>query len=337
MKPTDAPIFVIGTPRSGTTLTARILGRHSGIFMPGETHFFPYIYADREYIDGLGAEERRTELMSRLGRLYRQFNEPDDQERVDRLFQDPAIVSQLEYSLGDYQSAFSMFMAVQMQAENKRRWGNNTPKDLFYASELLAFFPDARFIVCVRDPRDFLASYQDKWKVTAEDQVDRLKRLYHPIVTTMLWKSSMRLVPQLRTRVPPGNLYVSRYEALVNDPENCVREMCAVIGEPFEPQMLEVQFSNSSEQASAAGIYVSSTGKWRERLTPEETWLAQRLTRSEMAALGYEADAVRVSYSRLIGIALSTPFALWRALLANRHNNGPIIPYLIKRVSSLIS
>jgi len=41
------PIFVVGTPRSGTILTAKILGRHSHIFMPGETHFFDDIYSRR--------------------------------------------------------------------------------------------------------------------------------------------------------------------------------------------------------------------------------------------------------------------------------------------------
>ena len=39
------PVFIIGTPRSGTTLTAKILGRHSNIFMPGETHFFDDVYS----------------------------------------------------------------------------------------------------------------------------------------------------------------------------------------------------------------------------------------------------------------------------------------------------
>jgi hypothetical protein len=50
---TSAPIFIVGTPRSGTTLMARILGNHSILYRPGETHFMQDIYARRATIGDL--------------------------------------------------------------------------------------------------------------------------------------------------------------------------------------------------------------------------------------------------------------------------------------------
>ncbi len=51
---------MVGTPRSGTTLCASILGRHSTIYMGGENHFFEDIYARREQLGALGAGATRA-------------------------------------------------------------------------------------------------------------------------------------------------------------------------------------------------------------------------------------------------------------------------------------
>ena len=80
-----SPIFIVGTPRSGTTLTSKILGRHTHIFMPGETHFFEDIYS-RKTTDGTNFnKEDRNNIIERLLTLYSRFNEPGDQKRVDFL------------------------------------------------------------------------------------------------------------------------------------------------------------------------------------------------------------------------------------------------------------
>ena len=111
-------------------------------------------------------------------------------------------------------------MTLQMRDVGKRRWGNNAPRDLFSYTDIAAFFPDARFIICVRDIRDFLLSYKGKWKVTGEEHVERLKRLYHPVVTSMLWKSSMRTVDQIRRTLPAENWVLVHYENLVRRTRN---------------------------------------------------------------------------------------------------------------------
>lgn len=330
------PIFVVGTPRSGTTLTARILNRHPAIFMPGETHFFPDIYAQRAQLGELPSETAAENVWQRLITLYQRYNEPADQRRVETLLADTDKRQRLRASLSDYRSALTTLMELQAEFESKSRWGNNAPKDLFYVDNILAFYPNARFVVCVRDPRDFLKSYQGKWKVTAESEVDRLKQLYHPVVTTMLWKASMRRVESMRRRVPSAQLHELRYESLVSESERAVRGLCAFVGEPYYPDMLDVNFSNSSDQAAQGGIFSASVDSWKGRLSQEEVWIAQRLAGREMEAFGYKRVDVDSNVARLAALLLSTPWALLRALRANRANTGPIIPYLMRRLASLL-
>lgn len=333
----NAPIFIVGAPRCGTTLTARILGRHSRIFMAGENHFFEDIYARRQELPSPDTAPAKSEIMERLSTLYGRYNQNEDQARIDKLFANPDIRQQLNASFSDYRSILNTFMRVQLQITQKPRWGNNTPKDLFHVAEILSFYPDAKIIVCVRDVRDFLLSYKDRWKVTTAGHRARLRELYHPVVTSLLWKSSMRQVTALSNLVPTGNMLVSKYEDLVRDPAWAVKRMCACVGEAFEPDMLNIRTHNSSDPTQRSGIFRSSVSRWRGRLTSEEVFLAQWLTHRELTGLGYHTERIKVSALKLAAILTASPFALFKALAANKDKRGPLIPYLAKRTAALFS
>ena len=331
--PTDAPIFIVGTPRSGTTLAAKILGRHPRLFMPGETHFFDDIHSHAK-ADGTFGEEDRQGIRDRLATLYGRYNEPTDQERIDHLLGQGCDFQAAAWT--SYRDALTAFMRAQMEHEGKVRWGNNAPRDIFHVKTIVRFYPDAKVVVCVRDPRDFLVSYKGKWRSTAEDEVERLRSLYHPLVTSLLWKSSMKLVPSIRERVPEGNLFILPYETMVADPEGTVRRLCETIGEEYDPAMLDVDTYGSAHGDQGRGVFSSSVGRWREHLSDEECWIAQRTCAAEMQALGYAPEPVRPSRLKVLAIKAAAPAALVRALHANRHKRGPLLPYLLKRAGALL-
>lgn len=175
------PVFVVGPPRCGTTLTARMLGRHPAIFMPGETHFFEDIYARRQELGDPTDAAARARIIERLQTLYGRFREPPDQTRIERLFAGSDLRAALNRA-HSYREIFSAFLEAQMGAVGKRRWGNQVPRDLFELDRIFAFFPDARVVACLRDPRDFLLSYRDKWQRDKEGrEAERLRKLYHPV------------------------------------------------------------------------------------------------------------------------------------------------------------
>jgi len=330
-----SPIFIVGTPRSGTTLMAGILGRHPNIFMPGETHFFDDIYARRNEIGDPRDPEVMGRIVGRLLTLYKRYYELPDQERVAQLLSDPSVFAGMKTACKDYRDVLSYFMEVQMRHEGKIRWGNNTPRDLFNVPEILALYPEAKFVVCTRDVRDFLLSYKEKWKITGAEHVWRLKQLYHPVVTSLLWKSSVRMLSGIEAIVPVGSLIVVGYEELVTNPEATVRKICRVVGEEFVPSMLDVDTHNSSYNTDGQGIFVSSVHRWRTALSAEEIVVAQWLTHSDLMAFGYPLDKAQPNFLRLAWILISAPYALIRALSANKGTRGPLIPYVGRRLLSL--
>jgi hypothetical protein len=333
----SGPIFIVGTPRSGTTLAAKILGKHSRLFMPGETHFFDDIYARRNELGNPQDATARHRILQRLSTLYARYNEPEDQERIQKLFADPAVIVGLHTSWRTYRDILSAFMELQTRSAGKVRWGNNVPKDLFHVQEIQSFYPEAKFVLCMRDVRDFLLSYQNKWRVTSSDQVQRLQKLYHPIMTALLWKASVKQMVRVQTLIPPANLLLLRYESLVERPAETVRQLCDFVGEEFEADMLAVDTHNSSFHVQTPGIFASSVGRWRTQLSDAEVYIAQRLTRTELAQLGYAIDQIPVNPCKLALIVLTFPYALWRALTANKAMRGPLMPYLLRRARTWLS
>lgn len=332
----NSPIYIVGTPRSGTTLTANILGRHSRVFMPGENHFFEDIYARRSEIGDLASTESRAALAMRFRNIYGRYNQQEDQAAIDRLFRQDGVEQQFLAACGEYRAALNEFMALQLKETGKLRWGNNTPKDVFHIREILSFYPDAKIVVLVRDIRDFILSYKNRWQVTTRQHKERLKELYHPVVTSLLWKSSVRQIHALRKCVPAENLAVIHYEDLVTSPSATVQYLCNVIEEEYEPGMLSVETHNSSEQVSESGVFSSSVGRWQEKLPSEEAFIAQKLAGDDLLQLDYQLTPLSVKPAKVMSIVLSTPVALYRALAANRGKRGPLIPYLFRRSKSLL-
>lgn len=332
-----SPVFVVGTPRSGTTLTARILDRHPQLFMPGETHFFDDVYARRDQLGAPSDPQGAARIAGRLMTLYGRYNEPADQVRVESLIDAADLAELIRQQCTDYGQVLRLFMQLQMRPGEAVIWGNNAPRDIFNINEIHAFYPDARIVVCVRDPRDFLGSYKGKWRATAEAEVERLKRLYHPVVTSLLWKSSMKQLPAIERCFAPEQVMVLPYEQLVTAPEDSARVLCQHVGVEYDPGMLEVDFSNSSGAEGAAGrIFPTSVGSWRKRISEEEAWIAERICATEMRRLGYARETGRVSHLSILGYLVSVPYALWQGLQANKHKRGPLLPYLFRRLSAVI-
>ena len=334
------PIFVIGTPRSGTTLIAKILGNHPDIFMPGETHFFPDIYTQIDVYGDPPKPDKVGQIFDRFSNLFERYNEPEDQKRVNELLKEKANQDSLRNACSiSYKLSLDIFMEMQMHHIGKNRWGNNAPRDLFHVEDILKFYPNAIFVACVRDPRDFLLSYKGKWRVTRNDNVERLKKLYHPVITSLLWKSSVRRILRLNHRLPRTQWMTIRYEDLVNDSEHTVTKICNHVNVDYQPSLLEVKGHNSSIHGNdhQTGIFRTSIDRWRKDLNTEDVVVAQRLVGKEMRKLGYEVVERKPNIIKIVMLYLSAPFHLAKALRANSAITGPLIPYILKRFRALFT
>ena len=66
MPPSDRPIFVVGCPRSGTTLFRTMLSAHRSIAIPPETRYLMGMYWRRNELGDLRRKDARVQLASAI-------------------------------------------------------------------------------------------------------------------------------------------------------------------------------------------------------------------------------------------------------------------------------
>jgi len=133
------PIFVIGSPRSGTTLLRLILDSHPRISCGEETHFL----RDLESIVG-----RNWELVSTYG-LSR------------------------EWWLGHIRSLYAEFQVEVLARSGKARWAEKDPTYTLHLPFIEELFPDALYVHLLRDGHDVVASFKDRWGYTSAARAAR--------------------------------------------------------------------------------------------------------------------------------------------------------------------
>jgi hypothetical protein len=207
---------------------------------------------------------------------------------------------------------------------------------LFHIHAIKAMFPEVKIIGMVRDPRDFLASYKNLWKVTAAPEIDRIRSLYHPVVTSYYWRSSLNTLLRHVHYCCRKHIHLVRYEDLVQEPEKAVRTLCDFIGVGYTPDLLAVDNENSSFENAGSGIYSSSIGRWRTALEPHEQWIAQYINRCNMARLHYVLEIVPFPVFSVFAAYLVAPFALMRTFWTNRERRGPLPAYLARRIRGML-
>ncbi|HZP43145.1 MAG TPA: sulfotransferase [Candidatus Binatia bacterium] len=203
----DRLIFLIGAPRSGTTLLARMLGAHSMIYQRAEPHLITPI--------------------AHLGYYGKVQKAPYDPNNVDQAIHE--FVADLPRGEADYLEALraytdTMYERIMARAAGKRFFLDKTPAYALVLPFLVKLYPQARYVVLTRHPLAVLSSYVESffdgdWEVATA---------HNPILA--------RYVPALAAllRDRPVPCVHVRYEELVRDPETHFRRVCEHLGVPFE-------------------------------------------------------------------------------------------------------
>ena len=281
------PIFIGGPDRCGKTLLAGLLGSHSRISIPVVgSNLWPLFY--RQHGDLRDLDNARRCLDAMLGYKHIAFLQPDREAVIRAFVEGPRTYAHL----------FAVVQEQYAARNGKLRWGDQTGLVERYADEIFQSYPDVRFVHMVRDPRDRYAESRARWpggRLGAGGATAR-------------WLFSIRL-GQRNARRHGDRYRLLRYETLVTDPEETVRDLCAFLGEAFEPSMLElgaVPTYRAKLEASietlppearpASGLPISPAfiGGYRDQVSSPEVAFIQARAGTEMGAFGYRLEPIRL-------------------------------------------
>lgn len=285
---TGAPAFVVGYPRSGTTLVQLLVAAHPDFVSGPETHFFKDAMreADGPVTEPLSAPEAR--------RVIARIEERTDHDLEDGL-RDCLIETANEGGLAPDQVLEGVMRSFGEKASAKR-WVEKTPLHCRHLEEIWTLFPGAQVVLIHRDPRDVVSSNLEM-RTQPEDH-SRDRWIYE---LARDWASlTGKTIPVVRD---DSRGHVVRYEDLVSDPASSIEALFQALDAPVDPEALD-RFSDHHEQVTveeeewkslaAVGEIVDRRGVWEDRMTEQEAEIVTRAAAGAMQRWGYlSADQAR--------------------------------------------
>ena len=212
-----SPVFVVGCPRSGTTLVQTMLDSHPRLSVLYEADFLVDIPL------GLRSSLANASKAVTLAEAHPSFG-TDTSFQADSFDARTASTAFRELGITDAAGAMRALAASQALAQGKRRWGNKTPKALLHIAQLAIVYPDAQFIHMIRDGRDSASS---------NALGDR-----NLVQSALLWRAGVRAGRRAGSHLGPARYLEVRLEELLSSPEEQIRRMCAFLGEDFDQSLL---------------------------------------------------------------------------------------------------
>lgn len=296
------PIFIVGAPRSGTTMLSVILDRHPHICIPPETQFFtaflPSLPGD--------AEAMTTEELVQFAL---------ESPRIKDLKLDKQHV--LDHFSTTGPQAENLFAALLMSYSKKQgkiRYGEKSPGHLNHIPQILAAFPKAKIICIVRDGRDVVRSLlKVKW---AEPENPRRFWLF-----CMQWNDLTRLALQYFQTMAQEQFHLVKYEEILTQPEREIVKICAFLGEQFYPSQLSgtaqsgvvPEWEQSWKGNAVKALDQSRISAWRNSASQEQIWAMNCMMGKTLAAAGYNETGMQGCplQTRLKYNLIKLPFIKW--------------------------
>lgn len=286
--PADAEnpfLFMVGSPRSGTTMLKRMVAAHPLVAVARETHWIPGIFERRR---GLTESGRVTpKLVEKLCR----------HKRFEQLKTPPETVAQwiAEEPELSYAGLVTRLFVRYGQRKGKPLVGDKTPTYVRRIFTLNRLWPRAKFVHLVRDGRDVCLSMLT-WRKAEKAAGQFATWEDDPVVTTALWwKALVGLGVEEGRRLPAGLHLELKYEDLVAGPAGQCRRLAKFFGIAYDPAMENYHAGRTQTGAelSANAAWLPPTpGRrdWRRDMTPDDVVRFEAAAGDLLALLGYEVS-----------------------------------------------
>ena len=223
------PIFIIGMPRSGTTLTEQILATHPDVFGADEVETIPYLV--KKYFDG-----------KNLNEIFQNFDQRDKNEF--KIIGDEYISKMKDFS------------------NNSSRITDKLPLNFFWIGLIKLILPNAKIVHCYRNPEDNIFSiFKNNFtsnKVTYAYKLNEIIDYYNLYFDLMnYWKNLLT-----------NFIYDIKYEKLISNTKNETEKLLKFCDLKWSDKCLEFYnnkrpIKTASDTQVRNKIYKSSIDLWK--------------------------------------------------------------------------
>lgn len=255
------PSFVVGAPRSGTTLIQHMLRSHPALSIPtGESHFFiPLMQGEACYGS---AEFLETDLHG---------------IRLDVEAFTAQLVAQGRRTMRDL---ISGLFEANAAGEGKPRWGDKTPYYVLHMPALVRWWPEAKFIHIVRDGRDVALSLFARRHDFA---------VYNTYFAARYWEQYVETGRTDGSNLPSGQYLELRYEDLLTDQRGAMEAVCSFLDIAFDEALMDFKKSGEAGKTPLLQqpVQTSNAEKWRTAMSPAQIAAFEGGAATSLQRFGY--------------------------------------------------
>ena len=228
----DEAIFVVGMPRTGTTVVERIISNHSRVKSAGELHNFERLLRKEASIEG--------KLLNN-----------DSVLRATKINY---------YNLGQ-----AYIKSVRPLVGSCGKFVDKLPLNILLAGFIIKALPNCKIICLDRNPLDTIVSNYRQMFSTGYSSCNYSNSLK----STALYYVQFKKMLSLWQVLFPNNFYLVNYEKLVNNPEDEGKEIITSCGLQWQSQCVDIQ-NNTTAVATASALQVrqpinnNSIGNWKK-------------------------------------------------------------------------
>jgi aminoglycoside phosphotransferase (APT) family kinase protein len=283
-------LFVVGCPRSGTTLLQRMLNHHPLLAVANDSHFIPLAIADT----AIGTDPNLTLQQVDWVRSYHRFH---------RLGLSEAAVDAAAEKSQTYGEFVSALYNEYSQVHGKQLAGEKTPDYVRHLPRLHALFPWVKSIHIIRDGRDVALSTLE-WANEVKGPGKYRLWLEEPTAVCAMWWRWQVSCGRRDGAFLSSDAYTEiRYEDLVSDPQVVLQRLAVFLEIPFSEDMLNFYQGKRRYETglSAKKAWLPPTPglrDWRTQMTDRDIELFEALAGDLLSDLGYERRVT--SFSREI-------------------------------------
>ena len=290
----DKPIFIIGSPRSGTSILYNTFRRHPDLAYICQGHnLFPHcaVFADRLFrllgahlsldVPARARGTWATLQWQRGGYYYSEGN------RVWNLFDSRRNINTTGHEIAIQEKEFyQRFVKKILRTSGKKRFVNKTPALSLRVAYLTKIFPDAVFIHILRDGRAVARSIMEKFEefsfrpkdwIADPELVGQLDGASRIVQCGLMWLATVRTVQSSLFELEARQSLTLRYEDLISDPATTLKQAYSVcdLNSSFRIDISDINFYNNRND------------KWKSELDRDEIRQLEALLGPTLSKLGY--------------------------------------------------
>ncbi len=324
----QTPIFfIMGRPRSGTTLLSTLFDAHPNVKIPPE---FPIMLPLYQKFRKVRHWDENTvhQFVAFIFQHNVFIHRTLENLKIDREeFTADLLPLAKGGTIQDFLKKLNAYTFSLFPKEDIKAIGDKNPVYSIYTERFLKIFPDSRFICIVRDYRDNFVSMR---------KLADLK-LEAPILTLQVsrWRYVAKIFLRCQKKYP-DRFRIIRYEDFVNKKTEIMPELCKFIGIPYDPEVFD--FYKKKEETMKTydnpliarfhgslmnPVNTSRMEQWRKELTDAEVKMADTVAGKYGRLFNYNNDDEPFCLMRWLK---SRPMAVYGYLLFKLYYWGSYLP-----------